>query len=83
MGFGPGLWKALEGGGTGMGFCSAFGFGFGLGCTPNLWRKDLRCPVPVGASLGPVDRSGILLRITWALISHPVLQILQLLCGRP
>ena len=29
-----------------------------------LSRRNLRCPIPVGASLGPVYRSTILLRMT-------------------
>ena len=41
----------------------------------DLWRKDLQCPIPVGASLGSVYRSTIMLRITWALTSHSFLKI--------
>ena len=47
----------------------------------DLWRRDLRCPIPVGASLGPVCRSTIMPRITWALTSHSFLQIFQFLRG--
>ena len=43
----------------------------------DLWRRDLRCPIPVGASLVPVYRSTIMLRITWALTSHSFWQFFQ------
>ena len=43
----------------------------------DLWRRDLQCPIPVGASLGLVYRSTILLRIIWALTSHSFLQVFK------
>ena len=47
------------------------------------WQRDLRCPIPVGASLGPVHRSTPMLRITWALTSHSFLQMFQVFRGLP
>ena len=39
----------------------------------DLWHRDFRCPIPVGASLGPVYRSTIMLRIARALTSESFL----------
>ena len=55
----------------------------GNGDFADLWRRDLRRPIPVGASLGPAYRSTIMLRITLALTSHSFLQIIQVLRRLP
>ena len=34
------------------------------------WLRDLRCPIPVGASLGSIYQSITLLQITWAFTTH-------------
>ena len=49
----------------------------------DLWLTDLCCPIPARASLGPVYHGTILLRVTWALTSHSLLQMFQVFRGLP
>ena len=49
----------------------------------DLWLRDLRCPIPVGVSLGLVYQSITLLLITWAFTTHLFLLNVRVLRGRP